>query len=336
MKVGIVGYANTSGLGQLIFNLKEMISEIAGQFIVSHKVKDREVNYYPAEYDYRSPYSCAFHSDDFMTWFNSFKPGVIILLETPFNWEIIPILKKEGCKIVFMPMLDSVPLSRITHSSLIDCWIVCNQWSKDLLNNLENVFLVGAPINTKKFYYKTRGLGSGLLLHHAGYAGTRGRKGTQEILTAFEYMKKMPEYKDVRLKLYSQTPLKIDNKDIDYHIGDEPNQITMFEEGDVFLAPSKREGVGMHILEAMASGFPVLTTNYPPMNEYVNCPRLLVNANITINNMSIDIAELSTKMGSAALSSLSLIGEYNRKRIEKFWSYDAVRPVYKMILESLV
>jgi glycosyltransferase involved in cell wall biosynthesis len=38
---------------------------------------------------------------------------------------------------------------------------------------------------------------------------------------------------------------------------------------DVFLAPSRWEGLGLHLYEAAAFGVPVITNDNPPMNEVV-------------------------------------------------------------------
>jgi len=38
---------------------------------------------------------------------------------------------------------------------------------------------------------------------------------------------------------------------------------------DAFLAPSRWEGLGLHLYEAAAFGLPVITNDNPPMNEVV-------------------------------------------------------------------
>jgi glycosyltransferase involved in cell wall biosynthesis len=42
----------------------------------------------------------------------------------------------------------------------------------------------------------------------------------------------------------------------------------LYDEGDVFLAPSRFEGLGFGLMESQACGMPLITTNAPPMNEY--------------------------------------------------------------------
>jgi glycosyltransferase involved in cell wall biosynthesis len=43
----------------------------------------------------------------------------------------------------------------------------------------------------------------------------------------------------------------------------------LYERGDVYVYPSRLEGIGLTIVEALASGLPVITTDAPPMNEFV-------------------------------------------------------------------
>ena len=45
--------------------------------------------------------------------------------------------------------------------------------------------------------------------------------------------------------------------------------MALFASGDVCLAPSRWEGLGLHLYEAMALGLPVITNDAPPMNEVI-------------------------------------------------------------------
>ena len=61
---------------------------------------------------------------------------------------------------------------------------------------------------------------------------------------------------------------------------------------DVFIFPSVKEGWGLVLLEAIASGLPVLTSNIPPFTEFLDSDSaLLVNPNSTqeITNSMLDI-----------------------------------------------
>ena len=44
----------------------------------------------------------------------------------------------------------------------------------------------------------------------------------------------------------------------------------LYSIGDVYIYPTIKEGVGLTITEAMCTGMPVVTTDYPTMNEWIN------------------------------------------------------------------
>ena len=43
----------------------------------------------------------------------------------------------------------------------------------------------------------------------------------------------------------------------------------LYAAGDVCLQPSRLEGLGLQLLECQAAGMPLITTDGPPMSEYV-------------------------------------------------------------------
>jgi glycosyltransferase involved in cell wall biosynthesis len=43
----------------------------------------------------------------------------------------------------------------------------------------------------------------------------------------------------------------------------------LYHMGKVLLFPTKLEGLGLPLFEALASGMPVIATDAPPMNEYI-------------------------------------------------------------------
>lgn len=48
-----------------------------------------------------------------------------------------------------------------------------------------------------------------------------------------------------------------------------PEHMRLFAASDICVAPSRWEGLGLHLYEAMALGLPVITNDAPPMNEVV-------------------------------------------------------------------
>jgi glycosyltransferase involved in cell wall biosynthesis len=102
------------------------------------------------------------------------------------------------------------------------------------------------------------------------------RKSTLLTLEAFHRARNP----DLSLIVHSQgsLPQQINDPRIHYAIGSLHNYQDLYREGEVFIQASKAEGLGLSILEPIACGLPVLTTDYPPMNESALDRHLLVSS----------------------------------------------------------
>jgi glycosyltransferase involved in cell wall biosynthesis len=104
-------------------------------------------------------------------------------------------------------------------------------------------------------------------VHNAGLVDVNDRKGTRDTIEAFSQTRR----EDIRLivRLQKEVPLPEIDERIDVQIGNVESHADLYRNVDVAIQPSKMEGIGFMILEAIGSGLPVITTNYPPMCEYV-------------------------------------------------------------------
>ena len=99
-----------------------------------------------------------------------------------------------------------------------------------------------------------------------------GRKGTRIALEAFHMLRG-----DLRFVLHTQAPLSADPEVERICRADDRIEVIhrtvpapgLYHLGDVYVYPSVLEGIGLTIVEALACGLPVITTDVPPMNEFV-------------------------------------------------------------------
>jgi glycosyltransferase involved in cell wall biosynthesis len=58
---------------------------------------------------------------------------------------------------------------------------------------------------------------------------------------------------------------------VEFLLADLPTDehLRLFASADVCVAPSRWEGLGLHLYESMALGLPVITNDNPPMNEVI-------------------------------------------------------------------
>lgn len=90
-----------------------------------------------------------------------------------------------------------------------------------------------------------------------GWGGTRLRKGWPEV-------RLMLGQRPQCVTVYSQEPL-----DGVRHEGEKPCSADLYREADVMLVPSRFEGLGLTVLEGMASGCIVAATDAAPMSEFL-------------------------------------------------------------------
>jgi len=105
--------------------------------------------------------------------------------------------------------------------------------------------------------------------HPAGYGGFLERKNTSNVIRAFEAL----DTTDAKLIITTQKklePVKVPNgvELISRNLS-RKELIEIYYKSDAVVLPSKWETVGFPILEALAAGKPVITTNVPPMNEFI-------------------------------------------------------------------
>ena len=125
--------------------------------------------------------------------------------------------------------------------------------------------------------------------------------------------------------------LKID-KDVLF-LGYRKDITTLLQNIDVFALPSLREGISLALLEAMASGRPVLTSNRSGMKEVVSdssCGWLIDPED------SHNIAEVITVIAGQTPEQLVTIGNNARQRVlEKFHAERMTRD-YEVLYLSLI
>jgi glycosyltransferase involved in cell wall biosynthesis len=135
---------------------------------------------------------------------------------------------------------------------------------------------------------------------------------------------------------------------IDFFNGNLSSPEALYTDGDAFIQPSKLEGIGFMVLEAVASGLPVITLNYPPMNEWVHQPELLANTQylsypayssawIEHSHLRLpSIPDLARKIRWAAENDLEMISRYNRAWAENIFARDSLIEKWQMNLEQVL
>lgn len=331
MNIGIVGYRNNSGLGQIVFFLKKHLG-IGYHLVICNPVKGTR----PVE---RLPCQCMLTDlpptqEQCVEFLDTFPLDVLLVLETPFCWELLVQAKQRGIKIIYIPMFDSVPLAGIRHQNLVDCYIA---WTASAYEVLHKAGLPAVrlhyPVDTDYFQFRYRGQ-SPHFVHSVGF--NPRRKGTSQVVSAFSRLYQeqvsMKTGHRPRLTLFGQTQalqgICSDALGVRTYAEDFEEATEIYSVGHFYVAPSLKEGLGLSLYEAMACGFPVIASALPEWMSVVPDKSLLVKPGSRV--------DLFAKMQSVLGKDLRGHGKANRRRIEELYSWVALRSAYVRLLELVV
>lgn len=163
---------------------------------------------------------------------------------------------------------DTIPLFGIYD------FIICNtKRHMEAMENHSQKYYVRWGTDTTLFKPNTNApKDSVVFFHSAGYAD---RKGTDILIEAFI---KGELYKRAKLVIHTQcaiTELTERTKEEfeRYNIEVIEKTVTapgLYHLGNVYVYPARLDGLGLTMYESLAMGMPVITTDYPPMNEIIN------------------------------------------------------------------
>lgn len=332
-KIGIIGYWNKSGLGNLIKNFRKNL-DIECQFVINHPIKGVDPNI-PGEYVMGDLEPTVEQFEEFL----KFKPTSVIIIETPFNWEFIPLMKSRGIRTIYIPMIDCLKFSEMKYKEQIDAFIMLNRigFATAIQNRMRKAEFINYPIDTDYFTFKER-TGT-LFLHNAGYyelvkGNVDLHKGTDVVIEAFKHLKEQT------LLINAMTEIPDVSPNITVHIGEFEEARDAYVVGDIYVAPSRWEGLGLPSYEAMASGMALITTNGPPMHELpidnvfkIGCSPFSIPHGLGIGYWP-DQVSLERIVNMISVRDIKGISYKNRDIIEKYYSWKSLRHNYERVIHG--
>lgn len=271
------------------------------------------------------------------------KVDVLLLSETGFNPFTYQLARLMGKKVVLIPMWEFVFWGQWQH---VDWFIAPTLACYDFITRnlgFENVTHIPWPLDLDEFEFRQR-KNCYLFLHNAGWLGWKYiRKGTREVVRAFN------DFGDEGIPCYLRSQMHLPDdmrpeKNVWVNRENTDDASECYHYGDVAIQPSRWEGIGFTILEAMACGIPVMTTDAKPMNEYFPDERFLIKAkmvrNRRIENPSapeweIDIKDLREKVRALYRKDISKESRNVRKIIEDTYNWDVQRNKFCEVLEGV-
>ena len=252
----------------------------------------------------------------------------IIFFERP-NWhpDILRIAREMGVATVCVPMWEWFNgLSPDWH--YCDLFVCPSRFTEKIVRSygFTNTCYLPWPIDLTKLPKRHVSGPARHFIHNAGLVDRDDRKGTRDTILAFS---RLPR-NDIRLTVRLQKPVPLPSVDerVEIVVDNLSSVSDLYATGDICVQPSKMEGIGFMVLEPACAGMPVITTDYPPMNEFIQQPELLCStrwrkrkafATQWVRHAHLKlprIRDLTRRMEWAASTDMSAISKSNRQWAE--------------------
>lgn len=272
----------------------------------------------------------------------------IIFFEHPWwNPALLPVARRMAIRTVCVPMWEWF---RGEH----DAWLDCDLFACPTRLTLKVVRAYGwrnavyLPwcLDIAALAHRPVRGSARVFLHNAGLVDHDDRKGTRDTIRAFASLNRP----DLRLivNIQRRVDLPALPSNIDIRVGDISNHADLYREGDVAIQPSKMEGIGFMVVEPVCCGLPVITTNHPPMNEFVRQSAMLVSASwlrrrayagnwVKHAELALPkLRSLARTIASCADQDMESVSSENRRWAEKTFSPERVRTQWERRLGHVV
>jgi 1,2-diacylglycerol 3-alpha-glucosyltransferase len=208
----------------------------------------------------------------FIKWIRKNKIDIAFFNEQRF-WKPVLAAKKAG--VCIGAYIDYYTQETVPAFEIYD-FLICNtKRHYSVFNWHKNVYYIPWGTDIDKFKPEPKeNSKSPVFIISAGWqpAHERDRRGSLLAINAFKNVKgdcKLIIYSQVKKENFSSSwkeAIKNDER-IELKIGTfDPFP---YNEGDVYLYPSRLDGIGLTLPEAISSGLAAITTNCAPMNEFV-------------------------------------------------------------------
>ncbi len=219
--------------------------------------------------------------EEIVTWAKANQLDLMIFMEVhPKDWKRVEALMNAGVRVMCYEHLDVLRLEHWDRYEIFDYFLFNNFYARDvMLGKFPDTpsltlpwGIPSLPICAPRERTKDLPL---RFVHVAGWGGINNRKNSDLLIRAFDRAGTI----DAELHLYTQAPIakygeecvRITqaNPRIKVHEGTINDIFEAYQDMDMLLWPSKREGLGLPIVEALASGIPALVTDGYMMKQWI-------------------------------------------------------------------
>jgi len=272
--------------------------------------------------------------------------GILFFERHAWHPQILRIAREMGVATVCVPNWEWFN-GRVPEWQYCDLFVCPSRFTEQIVRSygFTNTCQLPWPIDLAKLPRRHVSGPARHFVHNAGLVDRDDRKGTRDTIQAFMRLSRNDIHLTVRLQKETHLP-SIDER-VEIVVGNVPSVADLYASGDICVQPSKMEGIGFMVLEPACAGIPVITTDYPPMSEYIQQPQLRCRprwrkrrayASQWIRHAHLklpSIADLTRRMDWAASTDLGPISTANRQWAEATFNPQALRAAWGEALGKL-
>jgi glycosyltransferase involved in cell wall biosynthesis len=336
----VYAHKDDTGFGRMASDIRSVLGVGSHLVIPSERLDDHPVD---GQSEQWLPKDASF---DLVRSRLSGLKGIIFFERPAWHPEILRLAHEMGVFTVCIPMWEWFPgkAPEWQYCSLFACpsrfteQIVCSY-------GFTNTAQITWPVDLGKLPERKVSGPARHFIHNAGLVDHDDRKGTRDTIKAFSRLSR----RDVKLtvRLQKEVPLPPMDDRVEVIIGNFSHPSQLYATGDICVQPSKMEGIGFMVLEPACVGLPVITTDYPPMNEFIQQPELrcrtrwrrrkafptqwIHHAHLKLPS----IPDLAYRMEWAASSDLTEFSSFNRQWAEDTFNSASLRRLWTRALVHL-
>ena len=284
MKVGIVTTWADCGAGHVSLAYAKELTSLGcqveiysrGQYLRDRRWKASEQRPWPLELDRSVSGLSRVDRYQFGAWLRRFSPDWLIFNEQRV-WA--PVLQARAAGVRCAAYVDYYRADTVELFNLYDALICHTLRHYSVFAADSRAFFVPWGVDVDRFSPGPRQNGRLasdaplIVVHSAGMGGPSDRKGTDLALQAFSSVRGRAEF-----LLHTQLPrsqwpkewLRVIESDIRIRVLEGPvDPVELYRAGDLYLYPSRLEGIGLTLPEALSCGLSAIATDCAPMNEFV-------------------------------------------------------------------
>lgn len=337
----VYSHKDDTGLGRMAADVKDVLAfgshlVVPSERLVDHSVDGVTEHWLPADAPCDSVRALLKDLD-----------GILFFERHTWHPHILKIAREMGVPTVCVPMWEWFK-GNAAEWQYCDLFVCPSQFTEKIVQSFgfTNTCVLPWPIDLAKLPQRSIRGAARHFIHNAGLVDTDDRKGTRDTILAFNRL----SGPDLRLtvRLQKQVPLPPMDSRVEVVLGNLDCVADLYATGDICVQPSKMEGIGFMVLEPACAGMPVITSNYPPMNEYIRQPELLcrtrwrrrkAHASHWIRQAHLklpSISDLVRRMEWAASNDLSEISTANREWAQSTFNREALQSAWASVLLPLV